>query len=173
MSNIGYFTFAQNSKIDYVKLAYVCALSLKISQPNINKMSVAVTPKTKITEKQKLIFDQIVEIPWHDDAKDADWKLQNEWKALHISPYDSTLKIDSDMFFNSNIEHWFKELQFYPYTDHKFISSFIGKNAKKKLEENKKMRKQLIEEIGNYILNFLPEEDIKFIIQLNTIINQK
>ena len=67
----------------------------------------------------------------------------------------------------------FKELQFYPYTDHKFISSFIGKNAKKKLEENKKMRKQLIEEIGNYILNFLPEEDIKFIIQLNTIINQK
>jgi hypothetical protein len=129
MSSIGYFTFAQNSKTDYVKLAYVCALSLKISQPNINKMSIAVTPKTKITENQKLIFDQIIEIPWNDDAKNADWKLQNEWKALHISPYDSTLKIDSDMFFNSNIEHWFKELQFYDFTICNKVYNFREENV--------------------------------------------
>jgi len=64
----------------------------------------------------------------------------------------------------------FKELSKYPYADTKFISSFIGKNAKKKIEENKIMRKQLIKEIGDHIIGLLSEEDIQFIKKLNEII---
>lgn len=64
----------------------------------------------------------------------------------------------------------FKELDKYPYIDTKFISTFIGKNVKKKIENNKKMRKQLITEIGEYILNLLSDEDIKFIKTINEII---
>lgn len=66
----------------------------------------------------------------------------------------------------------FKELDKYPYIDSKFISMFIGKRANKKFEEAKKMRKQLITEIGDYILHLLSEDDLNFIKEINTITNQ-
>ena len=82
-------------------------------------------------------------------------------------------KISSILNSDNTLISTFKELDKYPYIDSKFISSFIGKNAKKKIEETKKKRKELITQIGNHILTLLIEEDIKFIKTINEIINQK
>lgn len=79
-------------------------------------------------------------------------------------------KISAILNSDNNLLNTFKELDKYPYIDTKFINSFIGKSAKKKIEENKKMRKALVEEIGNIILSILTEEDLKFIKELNEIV---
>lgn len=79
-------------------------------------------------------------------------------------------KISAILNSDNNLLNTFKELDRYPYIDTKFINSFIGKSAKKKIEENKKMRKSLVEEIGNRIINILTEEDLKFIKELNEIV---
>lgn len=82
-------------------------------------------------------------------------------------------KISSILNSDNTLTSTFKELDKYPYIDSKFISSFIGKNAKKKIDYNKKIRKELIEQIGNHIITMLTEEDLKFIKEINEITNQK
>ena len=107
----GFFTIAQNTTdVDYVKCAYGLALSLKRSQTSVSKLSIGVTPGTVIDEKYVWAFDQIVEIPWGDQAEDCEWKLENEWKVPYMSPYDETIKLDADMLFFTDIGNWWEQL---------------------------------------------------------------
>lgn len=103
----GYFCFVQNSDTDYLRLAYAQALSLKATQ-RINKYAIAVDPETKelITDQHRKVFDHIVDIPFGDDAKDQDWKLQNAWKLYSCTPFKETVNLDSDMLFTRDISHW-------------------------------------------------------------------
>ncbi len=103
----GYFTIAQGE--EYHRMAYALALSIKNSQKTTNKMSIGVTKE----EKKKLknskyaeVFDEIVEIPWFDSAKNSTWKLENWWKAVHMTPYDETVGLDADMLFFEDHESW-------------------------------------------------------------------
>ena len=105
--NRGYFTFAQNGLSgDYVKLAYLMALSLKATQKDVTRLSVGVTEGTEVPDHYREVFDQVITIPWHDDAKNEDWKFSNEWKAIHMSPYDETIKLDADMVFTTDVSWW-------------------------------------------------------------------
>lgn len=107
----GYFTFAQNNReVDYLRLAYGLALSLKMSQPTINNLSVAVTPGTTVEDKYREVFDQVIEIPWGDESATLGWKLKNEWKSYHISPYDETIKVAADMLWLDDMECWWEHL---------------------------------------------------------------
>lgn len=102
----GFFTIAQNSPTsDYVRIAYAQALSLKATQLEVPWLSIGVTSGTIIPDKYKEIFDEIIEIPWGDCAKNSQWKLENEWKVYHITPYEETIKLDADMLFLSNISN--------------------------------------------------------------------
>lgn len=110
-SSRGYFTIAQGDQ--YQRFAYGLALSLKISQPeNLSKLSIGVTSEeiSKIDPKYKEVFDHIVEIPWKDHAQNSAWKLENEWKVIHMTPYDETIKLDADMLFPSDVSEWWKYL---------------------------------------------------------------
>lgn len=102
----GFFTIAQGEQ--YQRLAYGLALSLKLSQKKISNLSIGVTPEeiNKISPKYKEVFDEIIEIPWNDNAKNSTWKLENEWKSIYMTPYDETIKLDADMLFFSDIETW-------------------------------------------------------------------
>lgn len=103
----GYFTIAQGPA--YIRMAYAMALSLKLSQPEeLSKLSIGVTEdeKDSIPAKYLEVFDTVQVIPWKDHAKDSDWKLENEWKAIYMTPYDETVKLDADMIFPSDISHW-------------------------------------------------------------------
>ena len=100
----GFFTFAQNSEdTNYVRLAYVLAMSLKLSQKTTPYLSIGITPDTNIPKQWEWAFDNIIEIPWGDDAISTKWKLANEWKAIHMSPYAETIKLDCDMLFFKDI----------------------------------------------------------------------
>lgn len=107
----GFFTMAQNSSSgNYVRLAYAQALSLKATQTEVPWLSIGVTPGTEIPAKYRKCFDEIIEIPWGDCANSSEWKLDNEWKAYHITPYNETIKLDADMLFLSDMSHWWNVL---------------------------------------------------------------
>lgn len=106
----GFLTFAQNSTTDYVRLAYALALSLKATQTEVPYLAICITPGQIIPADYKWAFDEIIEIPWGDAALDSDWKLENEWKAYHMTPYRETIKLDCDMLFLENIDTWWDTL---------------------------------------------------------------
>ena len=74
-------------------------------------MSIGVTPGTKIDPKYAWAFDQIIEIPWGDQAEKSTWKLENEWKVPYMTPYDETIKLDADMLFFTDISDWWELLK--------------------------------------------------------------
>lgn len=102
----GFFTFAQNTNtVDYVKIAYLQAMSIKLTQKN-NQYAIGVTPGQVIDDKYKQVFDYVIEIPWGDAAEKQSWKLSNEWKSIYMTPFDMTVKLDSDMLFFEDMESW-------------------------------------------------------------------
>ena len=104
--NKGYLVIAQNSKHDYVRMSYALALSIAITQKKVRKLSIAVDKDTVVPEKYKTVFDQVIQIPFEDDAELSEWKINNKWKYYHITPYDHTVILDCDMLFTRDVGHW-------------------------------------------------------------------
>lgn len=104
----GYLVLAQRTKKDdYLRLAYALALSIKNSQSKVNNVCLATdVPLSKIPDKYKEVFDEIVPIPWTDHAAGSKWKIENKWKYYYMSPYDETIILDADMLFPEDISHW-------------------------------------------------------------------
>ena len=91
----GFIVLAQNTDShDYVRMAYALALSLHLSQDSEVKISI-VTNDT-LTREQAKAFDQVIPIPWAA-AIDTPWKVENRWKLYHVSPYEETIVLDTDM----------------------------------------------------------------------------
>jgi hypothetical protein len=105
----GYIVIAQNTKfVNYLEQAYALALNLKLTQSQVNRLAVCVDESTmrQITDKHKAVFDHVILIPWRDDAADTDWKINNKWKYLYMTPYDETVVLDTDMLFPTDVSHW-------------------------------------------------------------------
>lgn len=103
----GFLTIAQNnSTTDYLRQAYAQALSIKLTMPG-SKYAVLVDEATmlKVTDQHRQVFDYVILLA-HDDAKDQEWKLANEWQACFLSPFKETIKLESDILFTRSIEHW-------------------------------------------------------------------
>jgi hypothetical protein len=107
--NRGFCLLAQNNdKTDYVRQAYALALSLH----KYNKdQKISLITNDTVPDAWKEPFDQIIPIPWTDDAKDNDWKINNRWKVYHASPYHETIVLEADMLILSDITHWWAELE--------------------------------------------------------------
>lgn len=96
----GFLIFAQNNSTDdYVKQAYLCALSGTYSG---NQNFTLVTDQQVPTE-YKLVFDNIVILDT-DDAQNSEWKIENRYKAFDLSPYDETIVLDSDVLILDKID---------------------------------------------------------------------
>lgn len=107
----GFFTIAQDSGDNqYVRMAYALALSLKATQSRYSNLSIGVTPGYKVPDRYAWAFDKIIDIPWKDHAAESKWKLENEWKVIHMTPYDETIKLDADMLFFYDIGSWWDAL---------------------------------------------------------------
>ena len=105
----GYIVIAQNnSTTDYLKQAYALALNLKATQTTVSNLTVCVDPATRdlIKPKHTKVFDNIVDIPWADDAERDEWKINNKWKYYYMTPYDETVILDTDMLFPTDVSHW-------------------------------------------------------------------
>jgi hypothetical protein len=101
---------AQNSNFDYIRQACLAAMSIRATNENAKICLVTNDP---VPTKYKQVFDDIVDIPWGDHAKDEDWKVSNRWKLYHSIPYDETAVIDTDMLVLDDLSTWFKFLDNY------------------------------------------------------------
>jgi len=107
----GYLIFAQNnSSDDYVRMAYALALSIKVTQTEVTNVSLITDVPDSIPHHWRDAFDNIIEIPWGDDAWFSKWKIENRWKLYTLSPYEETVILDADMLFLSDVSHWWTYL---------------------------------------------------------------
>lgn len=99
----GYLCFAiNNGDVDYVRLAYLQALSIKQTQ-KINQYAVVVKSLDD-AEPCMHAFDHVIELP-----KDTlPGKFSHEYQAGRLSPFRETVKIESDILFTANVDHWWR-----------------------------------------------------------------
>ena len=109
--NFGYLIFvAAHPNIDYLKLAYAAALSIKNTQKGgYDQVALVINDKSKVDElKSPWVFDKVIE-----------WKEQKFWDGRswmdQLSPWDVTVCIDADMLFLRDYSHWID--YFYENTD--------------------------------------------------------
>lgn len=104
--NRGFIIVAQNSSnVDYLKCAETLCKNIKDLMPNES-----VTLLTDVFYKSTN-FDYVYTFPYGDKCKDLDWKLNNDWQVYDASPYDFTIKIESDIYLPRKIDYWFDVLK--------------------------------------------------------------
>jgi hypothetical protein len=105
MKDKGYLLFAiDNSEVDYSILAYACALTIKLTQPDgYNNVTVVTNVKHKFDDKIQ-IFDNIIEYtgPIGMDCRS---------RAYELSPYQRTVLLDSDMLFLKPMDHYWNQVE--------------------------------------------------------------
>lgn len=94
---------AKNADIDYTKLAYSLALSIKNTQPDGYNNVALVTNDIEATKdlKSNWVFDHIIE--WN---KEEGWDGRSWMDKL--TPFDNTICLDADMLFTRDVSHWAK-----------------------------------------------------------------
>lgn len=103
----GFLIFAENSdSCNYIEQAYALALSIKHTQTLVT--SVSIVTNNKLTNAQRQVFDQVIEIPWVSDAPTTQYKAEHRWKLFHITPYDETIVLDADMIFLDDVSSWWE-----------------------------------------------------------------
>lgn len=101
----GYIMMAMGD--DYVLQACLCALSIKKTQ-KINNVSLVTN--NIVPEKYINLFDKIISIPFTEETKTY-YKTEQRWKVFHVTPYEETVLLDTDMIFLSDVSYWWKYFQ--------------------------------------------------------------
>lgn len=103
----GFLIFAENANsVNYIEQAYALALSIKHTQKEV--ASVSLMTNDEVLEKYKNAFDYIIPIPWSEENTESRYKAEHRWKLFHVSPYDETIVLDSDMLMLEDISDWWK-----------------------------------------------------------------
>lgn len=103
----GFITVAYNSTdVDYLELAYLQAMSIKIVMPNA-KVALITDAKTKknISAKIDKVFDYVIK------GKDSDWPMEIEPDVFWLTPFKETIKLEADLLITRNINHWWSALR--------------------------------------------------------------
>ena len=93
---------------EYVKQAYLCAKSIKETQ-TIN--NVTLLSSDNIPSKFKDVFDDVISIPHVDVNPNNLYRTDIRWKAFHVTPYEETVVLDTDMIFLTDVSHWWNKLK--------------------------------------------------------------
>jgi hypothetical protein len=103
----GYFMIANpTATTNYIKLAYVTALTIKLTQPEgYNSVSLT-TNNVSIAQnlKHKWIFDNII-------AYEGPRGMNGRSRAYEHTPYKETVFIDGDFLFLNDVSHWWPHMQ--------------------------------------------------------------
>jgi hypothetical protein len=92
---------AKHETVDYLKLAYALALSIKNTQKlGYDQIALVINDKTLIDNlKSPWVFDQVIE-----------WNQETFWDGRSwmdkLSPFDNTVCLDADMLFTRDYSHW-------------------------------------------------------------------
>jgi hypothetical protein len=100
--NFGYLiVVSKHDTIDYLKLAYALALSIKNTQKQgFDKVALVIDDATAVSNlKSAWVFDHVIE-----------WKEETFWDGRswmdRLSPWDYTVCLDADMLFFRDYSHW-------------------------------------------------------------------
>ena len=133
--NRGFIIVAQNnSDTNYIKCAETLCKNIKSIMPN--ESVTLLTDSYYISD----IFDYVHTFPYGDKCSDINWKLDNDWQVYDASPYDYTIKIESDIYLPRKIDYWFDVLK----TKDLVISSNI-RNYKNEIVKDSFYRKVFID----------------------------
>ena len=97
-----------NSTVNYMQLAKLQCLNLKSFMPSAQYA--VVTDKTSAEMIDHDLFDHVILMPT-DWAKDQEWKQRNDWQLYALSPFTQTIKVEADLLFTRNIDHWWRMLE--------------------------------------------------------------
>lgn len=129
--NKGFVILAQNTRAtNYVRCAEVLAHSIKEAMP---EASVSLISDNKPDSK---IFDNVIKLPYGDQALDSDWKLINDWQVYEASPYEHTIKLEADMYLPRSIDYWWDILM-----PRELVISTTIRDFKQQISEVKGYRK--------------------------------
>ena len=105
---------------DYLRMAYLQALSIKTTQRSESNYAVIVDKETAdlIEPKHKDVFDVIVTL-------NGDWNFAREWETRNLSPWKRTIKLDADILFVNDISHWWNSFE-----NHKILFTTDVENYK-------------------------------------------
>ena len=101
----GYLLVAMGN--EYVEQACLCALSIKKTQSISN---VSIMTNDVVPEKYKKLFDKIIEVPQRRSDKSF-YSTEHRWKVFHVTPYEETIILDTDIIFLSNVDYIWDNLQ--------------------------------------------------------------
>jgi hypothetical protein len=92
---------AEHDTVDYLKLAYGLALSIKNTQKEgYDQIALVIDNKEKLSElKSSWVFDYVIE--WN---KETFWDGRS-WMD-QVTPFDNTVCLDVDMLFTRDYSHW-------------------------------------------------------------------
>lgn len=100
--NFGYLIFvAEHKEIDYLKLAYALALTIKNTQKaGYDKVALVVNDKDQLSRlTSPWVFDIVIE-----------WDQESFWDGRSwmdkLTPWDHTVCLDADMLFTRDYSHW-------------------------------------------------------------------
>jgi hypothetical protein len=103
----GFLVLAKNTdSVNYVEQAYALALSIKFSQKNIKNISLVTN--NFVPEEYASVFDKILPIPWIDEEKNSLYVAEDRWKLYHVTPYEETIVLDTDMLVLEDITEWWE-----------------------------------------------------------------
>lgn len=100
--NFGYLLIVSSHEaIDYLKLAYGLALSIKNTQrPGYDKIALVIDNKDKVYDlKSPWVFDHVIEWDEHGFWDGRSWMDK-------LSPFENTVCLDVDMIFLRDYSHW-------------------------------------------------------------------
>ena len=132
----GFVVLAQNTEEDdYVKQAYALALSIHATQ---SETAISIITNDNVPEEYQEVFDQIIPIPWADNV-DSRYLAEHRWKIYHVTPYDETIVLDTDMLMLEDINDWWWYCQ-----DHDLLFCTQALNYKGDIIEDSIYRKTFI-----------------------------
>ena len=92
---------AEHETVDYLKLAYALALSIKNTQrPGFDQVALVINGKQKLTDlNSSWVFDHVIE-----------WNQETFWNGRSwmdkLTPFEHTVCLDVDMLFLRDYSHW-------------------------------------------------------------------
>jgi hypothetical protein len=92
---------AEHETVDYLKLAYALALSIKNTQPGgYDQVALVIDNKEKVSKlNSPWVFDHIIE-----------WNQETFWDGRswmdQLTPFENTVCLDVDMLFTRDYSHW-------------------------------------------------------------------
>jgi hypothetical protein len=92
---------SEHNTIDYLRLAYALAISIKNTQrEGYDQVALVIDNKEKLNElKSSWVFDHVIE-----------WDQETFWDGRswmdQLSPFDATVCLDADMLFMRDYSHW-------------------------------------------------------------------